>query len=233
MPQYTIYTLPRFFKSGSKLHQYLATKRPHLIKPDKDEYTLYDVLLALRQVIAKEKLYDPCNVTVIWCDRDLEEALDVHAAHVTEIRDLVISQMQVADESSLNSLETKPHSPANDTNNSVKKFDKNGWFRVKREFADVLRMTSTFPKRRIHTYKEICAAMSEYILEPSRKKANIDARNVRILKLSKDPLGKALKINLLHRSQESGEIQKNIKRASTLDKLLLKLKLLALNCFSN
>ena len=41
--QYTIYTLPRVFRDGAKLHPFLAEKCPDLIKLNKREHTLYDV----------------------------------------------------------------------------------------------------------------------------------------------------------------------------------------------
>ena len=44
------------------------------------------VLTALKRVIASDKLYDPQNPTVVLCDQRLEEALDVKALHVSEIR---------------------------------------------------------------------------------------------------------------------------------------------------
>jgi hypothetical protein len=43
-------------------------------------------LLALKRIIANEKLYDPQNPTVVMCDESLEDALDVKAIHVSEIR---------------------------------------------------------------------------------------------------------------------------------------------------
>lgn len=47
---------------------------------------LSKVLLALKRIIASEKLYDPQNPTVILCDESLENAIDVKALHVSEIR---------------------------------------------------------------------------------------------------------------------------------------------------
>ena len=84
--QYTIYTLPRKFREDAKLHPFLAEKRPDLIKLNRINYTLYDVLLGLRQVISKEKLYDPNNTTVILCNPGLEKAINMKSMHVTEVR---------------------------------------------------------------------------------------------------------------------------------------------------
>ena len=42
--------------------------------------------MALKKVIATEKLFDPQNPTIILCDQDLEDAIDVKALHVSEIK---------------------------------------------------------------------------------------------------------------------------------------------------
>ena len=52
---YTIYTLPRLFKENAPLHSFLASKVPKEIQLERRDYTLYQVLFALRQVISKEK----------------------------------------------------------------------------------------------------------------------------------------------------------------------------------
>ena len=45
--QYTIYTLPRKFRSDAKLHPFLAMKTPDMIKANKVEYTLFTVSIIL------------------------------------------------------------------------------------------------------------------------------------------------------------------------------------------
>jgi hypothetical protein len=44
------------------------------------------LLLALKRVITAEKLFDPHNPTIIMCDWALEEALQMKALHVSELR---------------------------------------------------------------------------------------------------------------------------------------------------
>ena len=44
----------------------------------------------MKRVIANDKLYDPQNPTVVLCDQRLEEALDVKALHVSEIRYCIV-----------------------------------------------------------------------------------------------------------------------------------------------
>lgn len=87
-----IYYTPRRFTQDSKLHEFLATNCPDLVTQDNLNYNLFQVLTALKRVIATKQLYDPQNPTVVVCDHDLEEALDVKALHVSEIREQVCKQ---------------------------------------------------------------------------------------------------------------------------------------------
>jgi len=97
---------------GSKLHIYLAVKEPDMIQANRMEYTLFVVLSALRHVISRERLYDPNNTTVIICSTDLERALDMKFLHVTEIRDVVLTQMELLPPVLLASLPNTPVSSA-------------------------------------------------------------------------------------------------------------------------
>jgi hypothetical protein len=49
-------------------------------------FLLLQLLLALKRVITAEKLFDPHNPTIIMCDWALEEALQMKALHVSELR---------------------------------------------------------------------------------------------------------------------------------------------------
>jgi len=89
----SIYSMAREFLDNSKLHAYLSLKVPHLVRLEKRSYTLYEVLVALREVISREKLFDQRNSTVIICNADLEEALEMKALHVTEIKNQVCKQL--------------------------------------------------------------------------------------------------------------------------------------------
>lgn len=46
----------------------------------------FQVLIALKRVITKEQLFDSANPTVIICDKELEEAIDLKSCHVAAIR---------------------------------------------------------------------------------------------------------------------------------------------------
>ena len=51
------------------------------------------MLTALQRLITSEKLYDPQNPAVILCDQHLEEALDIKALHVSEIRFVMVLEL--------------------------------------------------------------------------------------------------------------------------------------------
>merc|ERR1719288_26828 len=83
-----------------------------MIQANKLEYTLFVVLSALRHVISRERLYDANNTTVIICSKDLEKALDMKFLHVTEIRDVVLTQMELLPPALLASLPNTPPATA-------------------------------------------------------------------------------------------------------------------------
>jgi len=56
-------------------------------------YTLYEVMLCLKHWIKEEHLYDPENPSIIMTNLALENALEVRAIHVSNVRDYVLKQM--------------------------------------------------------------------------------------------------------------------------------------------
>ena len=209
--QYTIYTLPRVFRDDAKLHPFLAEKTPDLINLDKKAYTLYDVLLGLRQVISKEKLYDPNNTTVIICSPGLEAALDMRSMHVTEVRDLVLLQMDVAHPDLLASLAPpEPHQqPQTVAAGGQPVFDTNGQFWVKPLFMQVLRLIPGIPPNKVvFSYKEVVSFLSEYILEHQEK--FFDKRNIKVAHVETDPLGRAFGVKVFHRTQVTALLRKQL-----------------------
>lgn len=85
------------FNSRSKLKRFLVRKTGS----EKAYYSLHEILTNLRQIIRKEKMFDQNNPSIIICSTDLERALDMKAFHVTEIRDLVLSQITKAADQTL------------------------------------------------------------------------------------------------------------------------------------
>ena len=78
------YAIQRIFIEYSKLHSYLA-KKTKLIRHGNRRYTLYEVLLALREVISREGLFNSYDPKIINCDSELEEILKSKKLHVNEV----------------------------------------------------------------------------------------------------------------------------------------------------
>jgi len=206
--QYTIYTLPRKFRSDAKLHPFLAMKTPDMIKANKVEYTLFTVLSAMRSLISSERLYDANNTTVIICSPELEGALGMKSLHVTEVRDVVLTQMEVLQPELLASLpESQPVEQVRNNavggtqpQNGNVKFDVNGRFYVKPHFLRVLRKVAVVDKSQIlFTYKEVTSYLSQYILD--NKDRFFDDRNIKIAHVEQDILGIAFNVKAFHRTQ--------------------------------
>jgi hypothetical protein len=67
---------------------------------EKTYYSLAEILTILKNIIRGEGMFDHANPSVILCSPELEQALNMRALHVTEIRDLVLSQItRVPDQS--------------------------------------------------------------------------------------------------------------------------------------
>merc|ERR1712088_773916 len=65
-------------------------KSPNVVRLEKHCYTLYEVLLALKEIVSREKLFDRSNPTLIICNSELEDALEMKALHITEIKNQVL-----------------------------------------------------------------------------------------------------------------------------------------------
>ena len=79
------------FKRGAPLQKLLHTKTGSR----KDFYSLAEILTILKDMIALERMFDERNPTVILCSKELEMALNQRAFHVTEVRDLVLDQLEL------------------------------------------------------------------------------------------------------------------------------------------
>jgi len=87
------YHCPRAFVEGSELHHYLARKVPKRVTLSHRVYSLHQVLVFLRDVMKEANLFDGKNPCVVVCDQELEQALDVKAVHLSQMRDYVLKQM--------------------------------------------------------------------------------------------------------------------------------------------
>jgi hypothetical protein len=77
------------FKLGSPLKKYILKKTSY----NHESYTLAEILTILKVIIRDAEMFDMRNPAIILCDKDLENALNMRALHVTEIRNIVFCQL--------------------------------------------------------------------------------------------------------------------------------------------
>ena len=217
---YTIYTLPRLFKKNAPLHSFLASKVPKEIQLERRDYTLYQVLFALRQVISKEKMFDPNNTTVVICSPLLEQAIDRKSLHVTQFRDLVLDQLETKED--YLGVEITPPQPQHPIAGagSSQPFDTEGHYWLKPLFLKTLRsikdkvnesgtiIKGPPPNKFIFSYRETTTYLSQYILENQNQ--FFDGRNIKVAHVAGSLLGKAFGLSVFHRSQVTALLRKQL-----------------------
>ena len=206
--RHTQYTVERRFLRGSKLHTFLADKEPDLIKADKTEYTLFTVLSALRHVILREVLYDLNNTNVIMCSRDLEDALDMRSLHVTEIKDAVLTQMELLRPGWRPPTPPIACPPPTSSQNEGRQtnagnrrnFNVEGRYWVRLPLLKVFsKVSGVNPKQVIYMYRDCTSTLSRYILD--NKDKFFDIRNIKVAHVEGDLLGDAFDVKVFHRTQ--------------------------------
>ena len=201
------------FKKDAPLRQFIHD----ITKVQKNYYSLAEILTVLKDVISSEKMFDERNPSVIICSKPLEAALNQRALHVTEVRDLVINQLErLADQSlrdnqpfqRINSSHPRSQLPQTAPLTTVQTasittkvhINKDTKYRLKPLFLEVVRTVDEVnPKKTVFTYEEITSILSKYIL--SKKNAIFDKRNIKLALVEKDPLGKAFGVTAFHRCQ--------------------------------
>ena len=78
------------FKEGASLKSYISK----ITHTEKLFYTLGEILAIIKRVIREEKMFDYRNPSVILCSKELEHALNRKALHVTEVRSLIMDQIE-------------------------------------------------------------------------------------------------------------------------------------------
>ena len=188
------------FNMNSMLKEFLINKTG----VDKTFYSLGEVLTILKNTIREEGMFDPSNPAVILCNPDLERALNMKALHVTEVRDLVLSQMK-------GSLPQQP-SPritriAN--NPTAVHADESARFTLKPRFLKVLGSApGADPNKQIFSYEDVTILLSKYIL--SRKNTMFDPRNIKLALIADDPLGDAFGVKAFHRCQVNNLLKRQL-----------------------
>jgi len=72
----------------------------HTKHKEKEHWALAEILTELKEVIKAKQMFDYNNPSIIMCDVELEAALDMKALHVTEIRNLILRQLEKVEEKS-------------------------------------------------------------------------------------------------------------------------------------
>lgn len=79
------YTTLRIFKPSSGLQQYLAKRKSNLITLTVSSYRLSTILLAIKEIIEEEKLFDTLNRAIIVFNPELERIFRVNVLHVSQL----------------------------------------------------------------------------------------------------------------------------------------------------
>jgi len=181
------------FKKDSKLKDFLFLKSGN----KEDSFTFKQILKTLKDVVLTEELFDLRNPSVILCSSELEEALDRKALHVTEVRDLVISQVENSEEINYPEIIHKKSlvSP-------VKRFLGNldTKFGLQPDFLQVVKSVEGADQTKsTFSVTEVLKLLSKYII--SKRTTIVDPRNLKLALVENDPLGKAFKVAAFHRCQ--------------------------------
>ena len=195
-------------------------------KEEKTYYSLAEILTLLKDIIRRERLFDERNPSIILCSKQLEEALDQRALHVTEVRDLVLKQVYLLPDQTTRDRVTPQGSQQQGTlprmnNMHVPRVppqaegprvirtasiitsiqtNRNARFNLKPLFLKVTRsVEGANQSQTIFTYGEVTLLLSKYIL--ARKETLFDHRNIKLVLVKEDPLGKAFGVSAFHRCQ--------------------------------
>ena len=217
-----LYKPLRSFKDGSFLHRYLAERKSKLISISTTTYRISTILLALREIIEEERLFDPLNKNIIVLNKELERGLDVHS--------MTTSQMKTRLEAQL--YERYGLEPVQTLDQAQKELEAmNFWYSMidgdidpkpvpRSEFGKgvlckmtpamkkVLQTVSKEPLKEPMAYENICYLTSNYIME--NKHLFFDLRNVKICIAKNNILGEAFGVNYFARSQVTHLIRRQL-----------------------
>ena len=193
-------------------------------------YSLREILISLKEIIKEEEMFDQSNPSIIICSSEFERALGVKALHVTEIRDLVLSQLTKVRDQALegNSIQVgkTSGSPTNiprtttdqngqqtqkqpalypktikSTNISVTTYtNKNTRFTVRPNMLKVLRLVPGVDNKKTVFSYEEITQLLSKYIL-SRKDDIFDPRNIKLAFVANDPIGIAFGVRTFHRCQ--------------------------------
>lgn len=219
------------FKENSCLEQYLKKKIPL-----REFNTLRSILVILREIIRNEKMFDETNPCIILCSPEFEKAINMKALHVSEIKNVVVSQMYPLDNDAQYLLGVTPGPYMNlqrqifqhifarvngspvqsggnritqdDAKNNQIYSDEKNTFILHPNLYKVFECLPSFEKKPSFTYMEIITMFSAYVI--MKKKTLFDLRNIKVALVENDPLGTAFGVKSFHRCQSHHFLKKNM-----------------------
>lgn len=210
------------FPPFSKLHYYLALRKGSIISPIAVTYRIRTVLMAVKEIIEEEELFDLLNREIIILNKELEEALRVKYIHISRLRikleSLLIGKHNeriIADEAQMQkeieSMRFWESYPMLSEDQSVTRTNIKGKFRVSVQLFELIKSCLDKPvKGRILTYNKICQLMSTYV--GTRGSIFVDPRSTYILDLRNDLLGMIFRKNFVTKSQLMELTQQHLTR---------------------
>jgi hypothetical protein len=216
-PKYQqIGTFPPF----SKLHEYLAKRKRSIISPIAVTYRVCTVLMAVKEIIEEEELFDPLNREIIILNTELEEALRVKYIHIYKLKvklesiligkhkeRLLADEVQIQKE--VESMKFWEFYPKLDEDQLSIESDKKGEFRVSEQLFKLIKVALDKPmKGRVLTYRKICHLMTSYV--SMKESIFVDYRSTYIIDLRHDLLGVILRKNFVTKRQLMMLVQQHL-----------------------
>ena len=210
------------FRDTSTLKNYIIHKRPtwNII------FLLKDLLLLVRDIIRDEGLFDNNNPAIIMCDTALEQALNMKALHVTQIRAIIVSNLLHVEHRAVlprmepippETFDTPTTSTAVQLSTCSRKNKTNGsntsrigqLYVIKQRFYHLLATVPDFDRRITYfTYDQITTVFAKYMLR--RLPDFLDRRNILTAIIKDDELRNVFGVNAFHRNQVNYYINQHI-----------------------
>ena len=214
------------FKTEAPLKNYIREQTGSI----REHFKLSEILTILKNIIARNFLFDMRNPAIITCDEPLEVALDMKALHCIEIREIVYRQLIRVCEAQQIALRAAapqplpqplPRAPADidDDGASTSAVDEeeqnfrptpnlpsqvyleeNSLFEPAPALRVVLATRPNFDDAEVY-YP--FGQLTQWMSEYilSKKEQLFDSRNIKLAIVKDDPLGVAFKVDHFHRTQ--------------------------------
>ena len=219
----TVYRPLRTFRPGSSLHVYLAKKKSDLITLTVSTYRISTILLALREIIHEEQLYDPGNRHIILLKGELENIFGAPYITVSQMKsklDAILYEKHGFECPSSGDLAFRELSAMNFWFSMIGSedlrleplgaFDINKSYQVSPAFMKVLKTVSPEPiMGTAIPYRTICSLTTRYIQDKNNN--FFDPRNIKVAKITGSPLQAVFGIEHLASSQTASFIRKQLK----------------------